>query len=200
VSATAQVDRLEATEPLLIARGRKGTVEAKTELQLGLSWLLKLRRMMSLRRATLLVSWMLCLIAACDDSSTHTAVRSARSIEGRLWAPCCWTQTLDVHESELATALRAEIEQRTRRGETGDGIEDDLAARYGARIRAVPKGEDPRAIMPALVGMGLGTTLLALFILVRRTPYTPNISLTLGTQLDEYDAQLNAELARFEKP
>ena len=31
------------------------------------------------------------------------------TLERRLFAPCCWSQTLDVHESELASSLRREI-------------------------------------------------------------------------------------------
>lgn len=84
------------------------------------------------------------------------------AVESRLVAPCCWTQTLDVHDSPLAVELRREIAARLRAGERPDAIEDDLAGRYGARIRAVPRGHDPRSNV--LVGVAIGMALAALAV------------------------------------
>ncbi len=67
-------------------------------------------------------------------------VPGAERLEGRLLAPCCWTQTLDIHGSEIANALRKEIRARLKAGESSDAIEASLVARYGERIRAVPDG------------------------------------------------------------
>lgn len=103
--------------------------------------------------ASLLCSASLESRAAADESS-H--VPGARELEGKLIAPCCWTQTLDIHDSPIADQLRAEISQRLHRGERAATIEDDLAARYGEKIRAVPRGEDPRQALPLLVGGAMG--------------------------------------------
>lgn len=92
----------------------------------------------------------------------------ARELEGRLLAPCCWIQTLDVHESELATSLRGEIHDRLDRGESALAIEDDLAARYGERIRAVPKGKETRHAIPAVAGIALLGAAIGLAVMVRR--------------------------------
>lgn len=100
--------------------------------------------------------------AVAEDRSAY-----ARAVEGRLFAPCCWVQTLDVHESPLATELRAEIETRLRHGEASETIEDDLAARYGEKIRAVPRGKDPRNYIPLGIGLGMLTALLLLVLAVR---------------------------------
>lgn len=67
-------------------------------------------------------------------------VPGAERLEGRLLAPCCWAQTLDIHGSEIANALRREIRTRLKAGEPADSIEASLVARYGERIRAVPDG------------------------------------------------------------
>lgn len=75
-------------------------------------------------------------------------VEGEKTLESRLMAPCCWTQTLDIHESEISTSLRAEIRRRLLSGEASDAIENDMVARYGERIRAVPKGK-------SLTGMGV---------------------------------------------
>jgi len=65
-------------------------------------------------------------------------VPGAERLEGRLLAPCCWAQTLDIHGSEIANSLRREIRARLKAGESGDAIEASIVARYGERIRAVP--------------------------------------------------------------
>ena len=77
-------------------------------------------------------------------------VPGAERLEGRLLAPCCWAQTLDIHGSEIATALRREIRVRLKAGESADKIEASLVARYGERIRAVPD----RVPLNAMGGLG----------------------------------------------
>jgi cytochrome c-type biogenesis protein CcmH/NrfF len=94
--------------------------------------------------------------------SAHAHSRSATELETRLFAPCCYIQTLDVHESELADQLRGEIERRLGAGEAALAIEDDLVVRYGEKIRAVPRDSDPRADIPLIVGIALGIGLLVL--------------------------------------
>lgn len=67
-------------------------------------------------------------------------VPGAARLEGRILAPCCWNQTLDIHGSEPAMELRREIRKRLVAGETSDAIEADLVRRYGERILASPPG------------------------------------------------------------
>lgn len=135
--------------------------------------------------------------SACTDDGTP----SARAVEGRLIAPCCWIQTLDVHESELATTLREEIQVRLARGERAEDIEDDFAARFGEHVRAVPKGGDPRpyiALFTAIVGFLAG---LGLIMLVRR--WTATVGRRAGATAvkpltaprDSYDDRIDEELA-----
>jgi len=88
------------------------------------------------------------LLTACVPPPSTPRAAAAR-LESRLLAPCCWVQTLDTHESPLASGLRTEIGERLEHGETAERVEADLVARYGARIRAVPAGFD-------VDGMGVG--------------------------------------------
>jgi len=114
---------------------------------------------------------MLCVSARTLAESSASAGRRAdraTEIEQRLLAPCCWTQTLDVHESELSTTLRIEIREQLAAGMAAEAIEDQLAARFGARIRAVPRGGDPRIALPVAVGFGMVLSLFALLGVVRR--------------------------------
>lgn len=150
-------------------------------------------------------------LCACDHppSGPSHGPRSATELAGRLIAPCCWVQTLDIHESGLATTLRAEITMRLAEGETSQAIEDSLASRYGERIRAVPRGEDPRRIAPLLAGTLMATTLLGLFLLAPRWlrrnqtafPTAASQDATDGASNDEndvYEQRLDRELAKLE--
>ncbi len=84
-------------------------------------------------------------------------VDGAAWLEGRLIAPCCWTQTIDIHGSEIATELRHEIRARLQAGEARDAILDDIVKRYGERILAIPKNSPISGLalgLMALLGMG----------------------------------------------
>src|SRR5258708_33287899 len=61
-------------------------------------------------------------------------VPGAARLEGRIMAPCCWMQTIDIHGSEVAYDLRREIRQRLKSGEASDAIEASLVQRYGPKI------------------------------------------------------------------
>jgi cytochrome c-type biogenesis protein CcmH len=122
-----------------------------------------------------------------------------RALQGRLMGPCCWTQTLDVHESEISTQLRSEIRTRLGRGEAAEAIEDDFAARFGERIRAVPKGKDPLKRVPVVVGFAMLASAVGLALVLRRWTRRPEGDERLPSaprddRPDEYDARLDDEL------
>jgi cytochrome c-type biogenesis protein CcmH len=100
--------------------------------------------------------------AQAPGPDTSSFVQGEKTLEARLLAPCCWTQTLDTHESEVAHSLRAEIRKRLAAGDNPDAIENDIVARYGERIRAVPKGGSLTgmgvwlSIAVAISGLGVG--------------------------------------------
>jgi cytochrome c-type biogenesis protein CcmH len=126
----------------------------------------------------------------------------ARWLAGRLIAPCCWTQTLDIHDSELSTALRLEIATRLAQGESGEAIEGDFALRYGEKIRAVPAGADPRMEIVAGVGLLMLLSVGGLFLLGRRFVTRAKAERDpAGAEpivaRDAYDADLDAELLRL---
>ena len=128
----------------------------------------------------------------------------ASELEQRLLAPCCWTQTLDVHDSELASALRKEIRLRLERGEVAAAIEGDFARRFGERVRAVPKGRDPRTTVPTVVGLLMLSTFFALFMMVRRGRARAAVrgaepQHAESAEADAYDAELAEELARMDR-
>lgn len=120
------------------------------------------------------------------------------ALTGRLIAPCCWVQTLDVHESEEASSLRAEIHARLLARESASAIEDDFARRFGERVRAVPRGADPRAVVATIFGIVAALVSVALGFMIRgwtrsarSRPLVDNR--TRETSADE-DARLDEEL------
>jgi cytochrome c-type biogenesis protein CcmH len=135
-------------------------------------------------------------IACALVMSTTIAIAapSAAFVEARLLAPCCYQQTLDVHESPLASDLRAEVSRRVAAGEPASAIEDDFAVRYGERVRAIPKGKDTRAIGYAS-GAVVATAALALAVVVSRWRRGARVRRpTLGNERDELDARIDDEL------
>lgn len=93
---------------------------------------------------------------------------AARQLEGRLLAPCCYLQTLDIHESDSARDLRAEIVARVAAGESTDTIEESFVERYGERVRAVPKGSTARGGITIVLGSLAALSLVGLVIAARK--------------------------------
>ena len=73
---------------------------------------------------------------AGEDMTTYVA--GASRLEGRIMAPCCWMQTIDIHGSPIAEELRSEIRRRLKAGESPDAIEASFVQRFGPKILAVP--------------------------------------------------------------
>lgn len=129
-------------------------------------------------------------------------VPGADRLEGRILAPCCWNQTLDIHGSEIANELKREIRQRLRRGDSPDAIEADFVARYGERILAVPPKSPLQNLAIALsFGMGLAGV-GAVVMLVRwrkRTQQNPSEATPAPSapeKRDELDDRIDQELDR----
>ncbi len=140
----------------------------------------------------------LAFVARADGQS------DPREVYGRLIAPCCWNQTLDIHDSPIASELRVEIAERLERGEPSLAIEDDMARRYGERIRAVPRARDPRQSMALGLVAAMTLALLSLLLLARRwtrrryeDPHADDARLA-GELRAEYDARLDRELAQVD--
>lgn len=122
----------------------------------------------------------------------------AKRLEERLMAPCCWIQTLDVHESPLATELRIEIRQRFEKGESSDAIEASLVSRYGKRLVAVPKQSDPRNGMDVAVPAFMALALGALLWLGRRWTRNKPQAFTPPQSSPVPDAQLDEALRKID--
>ena len=139
------------------------------------------------------------LVTVTAPATASPRTGAARELEGRLIAPCCWTQTLDIHDSPIADQLRTEIATRLHAGEPAAKIEDDLAARYGEKIRAVPRGQDPRVALPVVVGAAMSLAVVWLGWLgvswLRRARNEPQHAVEPSAESQQYDKQLDQALS-----
>lgn len=88
-----------------------------------------------------------------------------RRIQGRFLAPCCWRESLAVHQSPDADAVRAELLQLFRAGKTEDEIVAFYVARYGQRILREPQGKPAiwLTTVPIVVALA-GLLVLAIYL------------------------------------
>ena len=87
-------------------------------------------------------------------------------VERLLMAPCCYTQTIDVHMSEIAQTMRQEVAEMVRQGQTGAQIFDHYKAIYGEQILAVPDGSlgtTAYAIPPTVAALATGAFAYVLY-------------------------------------
>ena len=129
-------------------------------------------------------------------------VPGASVLEGRLIAPCCWTQTIDIHDSPIALSMRHEIRRRLLNGESQEAIQASFVDRFGPKILAVQPGSPLKnlavgmSILMAAAGAGA-------VVMVRRwrrqggqadpTPPTKR-----SVTRDEMDDRLDAELRHLD--
>jgi cytochrome c-type biogenesis protein CcmH/NrfF len=86
---------------------------------------------------TLLVSG---LSLRSQTASSQSPLVADRVYE-TLLAPCCWRESLAVHRSDAAVALRREIVDMANAGMTANLIVERLVGRYGVRILREPPGQ-----------------------------------------------------------
>jgi cytochrome c-type biogenesis protein CcmH len=94
-------------------------------------------------------------------------VEGASRLEGRIMAPCCWNQTIDIHGSEAAYELRREIRKRLKAGESPDTIEASLVTRFGPRILAVPDSS-PLGSLATVLSLAFGGVGVAGYFMLKR--------------------------------
>lgn len=94
-------------------------------------------------------------------------VEGASRLEGRIMAPCCWMQTIDIHGSPIAEELRSEIRRRLKAGETPDAIEASFVQRYGERILAVPNSS-PIGGLATFLALGFGAAGVGAYFMLKR--------------------------------
>lgn len=118
------------------------------------------------------IGFSLCVTATIQAAQTTAdTVRSVNieqvnKIAGKLIAPCCWKQTVDVHPSSASDKIKAEIEAALIKGQTEEQIIERFVAEYGERILATPKPTGFNLslwILPGLILLG-GSLVLVVYL------------------------------------
>jgi cytochrome c-type biogenesis protein CcmH len=137
-----------------------------------------------------------------DDLRTH--VPGAAALEGKILAPCCWNQTVDIHGSELSNQIRREIRTRLRAGEPAGAIEASLVSRYGSKVIAM-QSDSPLANIALTVLVAIGAVGVAGFFMLKRWRAAGTASAANakpkrdGAAEERLDARLDAELRAFDE-
>ena len=95
-------------------------------------------------------------------------------------APCCYTESVAIHQSEIAVKMRLEIAKWVAMGKSDQAILDTYVGLYGSKVlvdpRTVPRGWTP--FVPWLV-LILGVFLVAW--LLKRWRVVPRTATALST-------------------
>ena len=99
-----------------------------------------------------------------------------RALQEKLIAPCCWSESVAMHRSEIAAEMRAEIARMVQEGRTDREILDFYKARYGARILMEPEGQLrlwAYTIPAVATAAGLALVVWMIRRMIRPQPETP---------------------------
>lgn len=93
-----------------------------------------------MRTNSILLSLILAAAVLAAPSLAQNKER-VRALQEKLIAPCCWSESVAMHRSEVAAEMRAEIARMVQEGRTDREILDSYKARYGTRILMEPEGQ-----------------------------------------------------------
>jgi len=144
-------------------------------------------------------------VAPEDDygEDIQGSVPGASAIEGRLMAPCCWTQTIDIHDSPVSLSMRHEIRRRLRNGESAEVIQASFVERYGAKIMAVQDGSQLKNVFIGLSVVMGGAGVAAAMMIGRWRKQNASKEASKKDakepKRDQWDEKLDAELKELDK-
>jgi cytochrome c-type biogenesis protein CcmH len=152
-----------------------------------------MRRILELVRVGIRV---LVFLVALSETGRAGTPAGVKALESRLYAPCCYGGTLDIHESDLARSLREEITSRLARGESSDAIQNDFVVRYGDKVLAA-RSDLPIRTMG--LGLGLAAIVAAAGLIMVVLHWTRGAQTDDGargnSEKDELDERIDAELS-----
>ena len=148
---------------------------------------------MNIRTLTvLLIASRTMLLAALPDEGLSTIDQSRyHELCRQLISPCCWSQTVELHDSPAAAKAKLDVAGMIRSGKSNRQILDSFIGRYGERILAEPEGIKAvvlTAVPLTMLGLG-GMALALLLVRMRRRAVLANTPLALVdlTVLGEID-------------
>jgi cytochrome c-type biogenesis protein CcmH/NrfF len=79
-----------------------------------------------------------CVIAACLPAFAGAQPDRVLRLENAVLAPCCYTEPVSRHQSEIAMKMRLEIAKWVDQGRPDDEILAEYVSRYGAKVLVDP--------------------------------------------------------------
>jgi cytochrome c-type biogenesis protein CcmH len=133
-------------------------------------------------------------VGAQDESSEALI----RDLEANIIAPCCWSQPVSQHYSEVSDQIRKEIRAMVAEGKSRDEIMDFYVAKYGERILATPRpqGFNVLAYILPWAALLLGAGLL--FMLIKRLRAPAPAKGAAATPDPRYSSIVEKEMKEFE--
>ena len=134
---------------------------------------------------------------------THTVTEAqVRKITSQLIAPCCWSETVDVHKSAASLEVRDAVVKMLQNGQSEDAIKAAMVAQYGERILATPKMEGFNYFIFILPILALLIGGYIVWEYLKRPETEPKVSkenkAPLSKTTDAYDSRIEQELKNFD--
>jgi cytochrome c-type biogenesis protein CcmH len=125
----------------------------------------------------------------------------AREIEDNLVAPCCWSQPVSQHDSEISSQIRNEVSRMVAAGKSRDEILDFYIAKYGERILVTPraKGFNSLAYILPWAALPIGAWVLILLLRKLRSPASAPAPSPLPVADSRYDSVIEKEMKEMDE-
>lgn len=114
-----------------------------------------------------MTSTILLFVLMTPASLTNTQADEIRKVEKSLLAPCCYTQSIAEHGSDIAVQMRSEVTEMVADGKSEEEIVNHYRNIYGDRILIVPDGLTGRILFTLPVAISV-LACLVLFASFRR--------------------------------
>lgn len=130
----------------------------------------------------------------------------AKQLEGKLIAPCCFSQTVADHYSDAAAHIKQQIRQFLAQGHTEDQILDSYVRVYGERILSEPRARGFNLLAYLAPPLALVAGVGGMFFMLTRWRRTGLAHPTLPQEAtsprdataQRFKARLQDELSRFD--
>jgi cytochrome c-type biogenesis protein CcmH len=143
---------------------------------------------------------LLTTIAAFSAETTPAAAK-IREIEDNLIAPCCWSQPVSQHDSEVAQQIRDEVTAMVTAGKSRQEILDFFVARYGERILVTPRarGFNRLAYILPWAALPLGTWGLIILLRKLRSPAPARAQAPVPQPDSRYSSIIEKEMREMDE-
>jgi cytochrome c-type biogenesis protein CcmH len=134
-------------------------------------------------------------------AETSPAAAKIREIEDNLIAPCCWSQPVSQHDSEVAQQIRDEVTAMVGAGKSREEILDFFVARYGERILVTPRarGFNRLAYILPWAALPLGTWGLFLLLRKLKSPAPAPAQMPMSQPDSRYSSIIEKEMREMDE-